>query len=186
MEGCHSPILSVSTSLDPSNTKIVRSNFKALQQDIKQMEKGACTAFLSLYSMTSAFLNMFLGGYRSSQTLSHLRNAPLLPGFKSWQPTLVDFLDISAEEINKYLRVPWLTHIHPCRPPIPAQGLMTGRGNQRGERKKQPYHDCLHPYRLKQWQGSPGEGVSVLKLALNVFCRVFFFCLLLFPADRQS
>lgn len=53
---------------------------------------------------------------------------------------------------------PPLTHTHTCIHTSPAHGLR--KETNVGRRKNKPYRDCLHPYRPKQWQGSPAQDVS--------------------------
>lgn len=120
-----------------------------------------------------------------------LRDAPLLSGFKSWQPTLVVFLGMSATTTTKkkkdhnILRVPWLTHIHPS---IPAHGL---RGSQCGERKKNSltvivfiHIDCSSDRAVRQ-KVCPAETSRKMENEMEneCFSRGIFFA---FPADRQS
>lgn len=60
-----------------------------------------------------------------------------------------------------YLRVPWLTSIHPIHPSIRAVHPSQHTGCEVGEREeKQPYRDCLRPCQLQEWQDSPAVGVS--------------------------
>ena len=148
MEGCQLDTLSISTSLEASNNEI-ESNFKASQQDIKQMGKGARMINFQCFCMVlchDSSVSKHASAQRDSQTLSHLRThgGVALHFWEMrfyWQVSNHDnrlWLFFEAE--LKYLRVPWLTDSHTSIPPC-THGLRMrrGRGKQWGKKTALPW-----------------------------------------------